>query len=408
MTTFDKLYDFLGKGLRDFPWPIELVSPAGTSRIIGGEDVHWYGQPLRIHFKTESSIQNTRNLNGMAILEDFLRGESDMSGNLYVLTYLRRHFKLDLSFLQRLPSIIKNSLFQTVQRARLSVTSHYDIPQAVLDNYLDKRYLSYSCAMFENPAELSPGTLVATGIGKEDSFDSLEKAQWRKFQDAVEFVDPSAGDTILDVGCGYGGQLEVALENPQFSKVVGCTHSKNQVEVGRKNLARFTGRDWEMREADYREDVRVFNHITSTGMVSHVGPRGLAPYVREIRKRIRTGGRYVHHALMTPFSKTPLDAEVGAAFNKKYVWPGFHWFTLGEHIKTLEENGFEVQRSLNLSPNYAKTTAAWYERFMANSQEILSLINQQTFRAWQLYLAGASGSFHSKTSHVYRVYCTAV
>ena len=74
-------------------------------------------------------------------------------------------------------------------------------------------------------------------------------------------------------------------------------------------------------------------------MVSHVGPRGLAPYVRHIRKRIKRGGRYVHHALMTPFTNLPLDAEVGAAFNKKYVWPGFHWFTLGTHIKALEENG---------------------------------------------------------------------
>lgn len=408
MTSFDRLYDFLGAGLKEFPWPIELTGPGGATRAVGGSQTHWSQKPLRIHFKTEAAVQNARNLNGMAILEDFLRGESDMSDNLYILTYLRRYFKLDLGFLQRLPSIVKNSLFQTVRRAKISVTTHYDIPQPVLDHYLDKRYLSYSCAMFEDPSELNSGPLTRPGEGKEDTFDSLEKAQWRKFQDAIEFVNPAPGDSILDVGCGYGGQLEVALENERFSKVVGCTHSKNQVDVGRRKLAAFAGRDWEMREADYRNDDRVFDHITSTGMVSHVGPRGLGPYVREIRKRIRTGGRYVHHALMTPFARTPLDAEVGAAFNKKYVWPGFHWFTLGEHIKVLEENGFEVQRTTNLSPNYAKTTAAWYERFMAHSQEILALINQQTFRAWQLYLAGASGSFHSKTSHVYRVYCTAV
>jgi hypothetical protein len=30
--------------------------------------------------------------------------------------------------------------------------------------------------------------------------------------------------------------------------------------------------------------------VASTGMVSHVGPRGLVPYVRNIRQRIRSRG----------------------------------------------------------------------------------------------------------------------
>jgi prepilin-type N-terminal cleavage/methylation domain-containing protein len=70
-------------------------------------------------------------------------------------------------------------------------------------------------------------------------------------------------------------------------------------------------------------------------MISHVGPRGLVPYVRNIRRRIKTGGRYVHHALMTTYHRRPLDAQVGIAFNKKYVWPGFDWFTLVELIMTI-------------------------------------------------------------------------
>ena len=66
--------------------------------------------------------------------------------------------------------------------------------------------------------------LTTPGHGRRDTFDSLEKAQWRKFKDAVDFIDPRSGETLLDVGCGYGGQLAVALELYSFGQVVGCTH----------------------------------------------------------------------------------------------------------------------------------------------------------------------------------------
>ncbi len=210
------------------------------------------------------------------------------------------------------------------------------------------------------------------------------------------------------MGCGYGGQLVVALESSPFGKVVGCTHSHNQTVFGRQLLSRFDPSTWELHEADYREDARIFDHVASTGMISHVGPRGLVPYVRNIRQRIRTGGRYLHHALMTVHTSHSLDASPGIAFNKKYVWPGFHWFTLGAHVKALEQNGFHVLRAVNLSPHYAKTTAAWYERFLQNEAVVRDLLNRETFRAWQIYLAGCSGAFTSKRSHVYRLYCEAV
>ena len=111
---------------------------------------------------------------------------------------------------------------------------------------------------------------------------------------------------------------------------------------------------------------------------------------------------------MTPYTRLPLDFYPGTAFHKRYVWPGYHWFTLGTHVRTLERGGFEVQRAVNLSAHYAKTTAARYERLMARRDEITALLGEATFRAWRLYLAGSSGNFRNKGIHVYRLYCQAV
>jgi cyclopropane-fatty-acyl-phospholipid synthase len=172
-------------------------------------------------------------------------------------------------------------------------------------------------------------------------------------------------------------------------------------------LSAFDPGCWELNQGDYREDDRVYDHITSTGMISHVGPRGLVPYVREVRKRIKTGGRYLHHALMTSYSKVPIDFRVGIAFNKKYVWPGFHWFTLGQHVRALERNGFQVERLSNLTRHYAKTTTAWYERMMARRETMVGALGDPTVRAWQIFLAGITGSFLASDVHVYRLYCVA-
>jgi cyclopropane fatty-acyl-phospholipid synthase-like methyltransferase len=404
-----RLQAFLEEALDQFPNEIVITDWNGHSYTLGLKQPHWRGIPLEVRLKTKDAGRDLLALDAMAFLDRFVAGDVDMTGNIYALAAIRDTMKLALPWWKLLLRIIggRTYRFQDSSRARVNVKSHYDIPQEALQLYLDRVYMAYSCGMFESP-ELTVDELTRIGRGQSDGFDSLEKAQWRKYKDAADFASPEKGEALLDVGCGYAGQLRVALENHPFGKVVGWTHSHNQVVEGRKGLASFDPARWELHEGDYRQECRVFDHITSTGMISHVGPRGLVPYVREIRRRIRKHGRYLHHALMTPHNDRPLDAEVGVAFNKKYVWPGFHWFTLGEHVRALEENGFEVTRVVNLSPSYAKTTAAWYERMMAGRQIIREHLDEATFRAWQVYLAATSQGFFQGSVHVYRVYTRAV
>jgi cyclopropane-fatty-acyl-phospholipid synthase len=403
---------FLREFLGEFPWQIDVSDWAGRRYQLGLNKPHWKGGPLRIHFGTPAAARDILAVRPLAFLDRFLAGEVELSGNMYLLAEIRNYRKLDLSLwgraLRMLATRATAYAFQDPVRARISIKTHYDITQEALELYLDREYMAYSCAMFERPEELSADELVRVGKGQSDTFDSLEKAQWRKFKDAADWVRPAPGESVMDVGCGYGGQLRVLLDAYPGSRAVGWTHSSNQVKYGKEKLASYPASQWEMHEGDFREETRVFDHITSTGMISHVGPRGLAPYVRNIRKVIRKGGRYLHHALMTPYTGKPLDAAIGVAFNKKYVWPGFHWFKLGDHVKALEENGFEVTSLVNLSPSYAKTTAAWQERMMANADRMRALLGEQTFRAWQIYLAGASQGFIAKSVHVYRLYCQAV
>lgn len=398
---------FAERALASLPWPVIITDWRGDTFKCGGDAAHFSRRPLRITIHHPEAAKDLLTFDGMSFLERFLAGEVDMSGNLYALASIRKHARIELTPMHLARGLARKLAFQDRRRAEVSVKSHYDIPQEALDVYLDQVYMSYSCGMFEAPDRIDVTELTRVGAGEADDFDSLERAMWRKFKDAADFIAPAPGEELLDVGCGYGGQLVVALENHPFGKVVGWTHSANQARVGAQMLARFDPGRWELNEGDYREDDRVFDHVTSTGMVSHVGPRGLVPYVRNVRRRIKTGGRYLHHALMSSHDPRPIDTNVGIAFNKRYVWPGFHWFTLGEHVRALEKNGFQIERAQNLSRHYAKTTAAWYERMMAHEDRMIENLGRPTFRAWQVFLAGITGSYLNKDTHVYRLYCQA-
>ncbi len=403
-----ELQHFLQQTMTSFPWQIEVNDWDGNSYSIGQGKQHWRGTTMKLTIKTERAGRLLLGLQGLKFLDAYVEGEVDIEDNLYLAAEIRNYAKLNMSKWEIFSQIFSHLSFQNISRAKVNVKSHYDIPQDALNIYLDKVYMSYSCGMWENPQDMNIQAMRQVGKGEADTFDSLEKSHWRKFKDAVDFINPDPGDTLLDVGCGYGGQLVVALENHPFSQVVGWTHSNNQVTEGKKMLAKFANEQYELNEGDYREEHRIFDHITSTGMVSHVGPRGLVPYIKNIRKRIKSGGRYVHHALMIPAPHQPMDKEVGIAFNKKYVWPGYHWFTIGQHITALENNGFEVTSMRNLSPHYAKTAAAWAERMVDSNEKMIAAIGDASYRAWKMYLYGAAGGFLNKKIHVYRVYCEAV
>ncbi|HUE76400.1 MAG TPA: class I SAM-dependent methyltransferase, partial [Longimicrobiales bacterium] len=407
----ERVREMVQSTLAELPWKVRVQDWTGARWDAGGDAPHWSGHEALELEITPGAGRDLLGLNAMRFLERFVDGEADMEGNLYLLADIRSHARLTLKPWDVVRSRLRNRVMESPSRARDSVTSHYDIPEEALF-YLDRAYRSYSCAMFEDPADLAREGLLRVGQGEGDDWDSLEKAQWRKFAHAADYLAPGPEETVLDVGCGYPGFLKVLMDRHRCRNVVGWTHSANQVREGREMLADYDRERYELRQGDYREDDRVYDHIHSTGMISHVGPpgrdSGLVNYVRHVRRRIRDGGRYVHHSLMTGWQDRPLFDRVGPAFNRRYVWPGFFWYTLGDHVKALEENGFQVAHIINLSPHYAKTTRAWYERLLADRETFIRHAGEATFRAWRVFLAGTTAGFLNRSVHCYRLLCEAV
>lgn len=79
--------------------------------------------------------------------------------------------------------------------------------------------MAYTCAYFE----------------REDM--TLEEAQNAKFDLALDKLHLEPGMTLLDIGCGWGGGLQRAIENYDVN-VIGITLSRNQFEYSKAKLAK--------------------------------------------------------------------------------------------------------------------------------------------------------------------------
>ena len=53
-------------------------------------------------------------------------------------------------------------------------------------------------------------------------------------------------------------------------------------------------------------------------------------------------------------------------------------------------------------------TTAWYDRMVENQDVMIKALGEPTFRAWQVFLAGITGSYLNRDIHVYRLYCVAM
>ena len=125
-----------------------------------------------------------------------------------------------------------------------SVQYHYDVSNEFYKLWLDPN-LVYSCAYFEN--------------GDED----LATAQLKKIDHILTKIELKPGQTLLDIGCGWGA-LVIRAAQKYGARCVGITLSENQFALAQERVqaAGLSGLV-EIRLQDYRDVRGSFDRITS-------------------------------------------------------------------------------------------------------------------------------------------------
>ena len=259
---------------------------------------------------------------------------------------------------------------------RRNIQHHYDVSDAFYRLWLDPRMV-YSCAYFERDGE------------------SLADAQARKLDHTCRKLMLRPDETLLDIGCGWGGLVFWAAEH-YGATATGITLSQHQFEhVEREIVARgLTGRV-HVKYLDYADlpDDVLYDKIASIGMFEHVGPRRYDKYFRTIYRLLKPGGFVMNHGItQNMLGADSLGSGIGA-FVEDYVFPGGQLAHVSRVVEGLAREGLELIDAEALREHYAKTLWCWLDGLEANADAARAEVGEEKFRVWRVYLAGSAHAF---------------
>lgn len=302
--------------------------------------------------------------------EAYMDGKIEIQGNLQELVTLayrsQDSFFNNSKFSKLIP---KHSHSEKVSKN--DVQSHYDIGNDFYEMWLDKT-MTYSCAYFASES------------------DTLEDAQMNKVRHILNKLHAQEGETLLDIGCGWGTLLFTAAKEYGL-KATGVTLSQQQYDfVSDKIKAEgLTGQVTVYLE-DYRELKEQYDHVTSVGMFEHVGKENLAAYFSKIDQLLVKNGTALIHGITGQHKGAGVDAWIN-----KYIFPGGYIPNLAENIDHIMDAHLQVDDLEPLRRHYQKTLEIWTDNFHDVSESVISRYGERFYRMWDLYLQACAASFES-------------
>ncbi len=261
----------------------------------------------------------------------------------------------------------------TKARDAAAIGFHYDQPVAFYRTFLGDD-LVYSCAYWDE------------GVA------NLDEAQAAKLDYVLDKVRLRAGQTFLDIGCGWGSLVIRAAQ--RGARALGITLSRRQHEEAQRRIAAAGVEDLARVELrDYRDlGGETFDAVASVGMVEHVGREKLHEYFAVAYRALREGGLFLNHGIVAQ-GRDGKGWRAGGDFIGRYVFPDGDLVSLDTTLRQAEAAGFEVRDVENLREHYARTLRAWVANLRARTQAVIDATDARTERVWRLYMGGSARNF---------------
>lgn len=316
----------------------------------------------------------------MAFGEAYMHKKLEIEGNLQeVIESLYRNMG---SFLRQghLYNKALKKLSNNLKRSRENIEHHYDIGNDFYKLWLDDT-MTYSCGYFKT------------------NNDTLVQAQRNKIELILKKLNLEEGQTLLDIGCGWGG-LILAAAKKYSVKALGVTLSAEQYDTAQKRVAEegLSGLV-EVRRIDYREiKDRKFDRIVSVGMLEHVGKDHLHEYFSHVNRMLEEGGLSLLHSI------TGIHEGEGAtnSWINKYIFPGGYIPSIQELAAHISKVDFHLIDAESLRRHYGRTLEHWAANFEKALPEIRKSKDEIFVRMWRLYLNSCAASFNTGNIDVHQ------
>lgn len=373
---------------------LRVIRPHGPDRVFGQAADGWPSVTLRIHAKNAERriLTNPRLGLGEAFMDGAISVDDDDIMGLVDLVRRNNIWERggQIGEPQRFRSFVKKltrpfQQMNSLARSRDNVAHHYDLSNDFYRLWLD-RDMQYSCAYW-------PDADVGSG-GPARSRMSLDEAQTAKKAHIASKLNLQAGQRVLDIGCGWGG-MALYLNRVADVDVLGITLSQEQLKLARQRAADAgVSHRVNFELIDYRDLARreagKFDRIVSVGMFEHVGAPQFDTFFRAATNLMTDDGVMLLHTIGRMGKPGTTDA-----FTRKYIFPGGYIPAISETIAASEKVKLIASDIENLRMHYALTLREWDTRVRNVRHEIIARYDDEFYRMWIFYLAGATAAFES-------------
>lgn len=272
----------------------------------------------------------------------------------------------------------------TYENDKRFISKPYDLGNRFYALWLDKN-MEYSCGYFKTPQ------------------DSIDLAQEQKREQICRKLHLKPGETLLDIGCGWGGMLIYAAQHYGISGV-GVTLSKEQSEESNRRIknAGLQGRI-HVEHADYRDlpkQGRVFDKVVSVGCLEHIGKPNHDLFFSIAKQSLKPNGTFVLHTI------GKMKPGHSFAFGSKHVFPGVYTATLVEINQCLSKLDMRIHDVENIRLHYSYTTQRLLDAFEAHVDEIRTMYDEQLVRLFRIYLSHGVAFMRYGSNELYQIIIT--
>jgi cyclopropane-fatty-acyl-phospholipid synthase len=290
-----------------------------------------------------------------------------------------------------------DEFFDRVISAKISDQLRLTLPVAVMiarERLLNRQSLSRSgkCAevYYNLPAEVFEATFdrrVAGSCGYWKSAATLDEAQDAKLDLICRKIGLREGESVLDIGCGWGSFVGFAAE--RYGAIChGVTVSAVQVDYIKK---RYANAPVYPTHNDYRNyPGPKVDHVVSVEMFEQVGAKNYRTYFERVRSYMKEDGLFLLH--------TNWENErypVIEPWQDKYFFPNADLPTIGE-VASATEGLFVIEDVHSLGVDYDKTLMAWNAKFQSNRAEIERKYDRRFCRMWEYFFLETAGAFRCR------------
>ena len=239
---------------------------------------------------------------------------------------------------------------------------------------------------------LGPRMVYTSGIISDINHEeTLEQLQDNKLAVVCEKIGIKPGDTMLDIGCGWGTLAKYASVN-YGAHATGVTLGRNQTAWGNSAFQKAGISEEQSRILcmDYR-DIPLpeggYKKITCLEMAEHVGVRHFGTFLSQVYDMLDDDG--VFFLQIAGLRKCwQYEDLIWGLFMNKYIFPGADASTpLGFFVDKLEGAGFEIKGIDTIGVHYSATLWRWYRNWIANQDKVKAKYGVRWYRIWEYFLA---------------------